>query len=137
MKATIHHIGVYTHDPVRLVEFYRTKLGFEHVATKSVGKELMSSVFKMPMPCTIDKLKFENVVLEVFSSKKGKFSGKPVDSLGVNHWGMNVEDKTYYVQELEEKGVPVIKFEGQGKWVFFVEDPDGNLIEIYEDKDRS
>jgi len=134
MKTTIHHIGIYTDNPKRLIEFYEHKLGFTHSATKSVGEELMGDVFGISVPCTIDKMKFENVFIEVFSSSSSNFPAQDRKGVRVDHWGMNVKDKDSYVRQIEEKGVPVIKFEGQGKWIFFIRDPDGNLIEIYEDK---
>jgi catechol 2,3-dioxygenase-like lactoylglutathione lyase family enzyme len=43
-----------------------------------------------------------------------------------------VADKELFVRELDKKGVPVLKLEGTGRFIYFVQDPEGNLIEIYE-----
>jgi catechol 2,3-dioxygenase-like lactoylglutathione lyase family enzyme len=53
-------------------------------------------------------------------------------SSGYNHWGLGVEDKESYIIRLEKMGVPLLRLEGNGKFIYFIKDPEGNLIEIYE-----
>jgi len=45
---------------------------------------------------------------------------------------LGVRDKLAYCAVLEEKGIPFIKVGKEDRFLFFVRDPDGNLIEIYE-----
>ena len=48
----------------------------------------------------------------------------------LNHWGYCVENREDFVQNLREKDVPVIEIKRNGRTVYFVTDPDTNLIEI-------
>jgi catechol 2,3-dioxygenase-like lactoylglutathione lyase family enzyme len=62
---------------------------------------------------------------EILEPRTGNFRG-------YNHWGLGVADKDFFVRELEGRGVRVLKLEGTDRFVYFIEDPEGNLIEIYE-----
>jgi catechol 2,3-dioxygenase-like lactoylglutathione lyase family enzyme len=56
---------------------------------------------------------------------------------GYNHWALGVGDKEMFVRGLEKKGVRILKLEGTGRFIFFVKDPEGNLIEIYQKRDKA
>lgn len=51
---------------------------------------------------------------------------------GLNHWGYFVKDKHKFVKQLERRGVKVKKVKRGERFVYFVNDPDGNLIELME-----
>ena len=132
MKKIFHHIGLFSRNPEKLIEFYTEQLGFERVDTKSISKNWMTQIFDLPAACQLVKLRAGSLVLEVFSSPELELKGRNNITAGYNHWGFGVEDKEFFVQELEKKGVPVLKLEGTGRFIYFIKDTEGNLIEIYQ-----
>jgi len=128
-----HHIGLFSQNPESLVSFYTEKLDFEHQGTKSISADWMTRIFGMPDACQLIKLRFGSAVVEIFAPRTGGLDNRTTPSVGYNHWGFGVEDKEAYVSRLEKKGVPVLKLEGTGKFIYFIKDPEENLIEIYEE----
>ena len=132
MNGSCDHIGLFSQKPEILVPFYTEKLGFEYQGSKSISEEWMSQIFGMPAACQLIKLRFGTAIIEIFVPSSGKLEDNIMPSQGYNHWGLGVEDKEFFVRELESNGVPVLKLEGTGRFIYFIKDPEGNLIEIYE-----
>lgn len=127
-----HHIGLFSQDPESLVTFYTEKLGFEHKGSKIISADWMDKIFGFPVASRLIKLGFGSAVIEIFAPQSGELVRRTAGSSGYNHWGLGVEDKESYVILLEKMGVPLLKLEGSGKSIYFIKDPEGNLIEIYE-----
>lgn len=127
-----HHIGIGTNRPKELIEFYVEKMGFEVTETKSIPENLMKEVFGIPSPCLLTKLKFGLVILEVVSPQEFNLRSRPNDVSGYSHWSLGVEDIANYCRELNNRGVEIKSIERQDKSIYFLKDPDGNLVEIYE-----
>ncbi len=132
MNKTFHHIGLFSREPKKLIEFYTNCLGFEQLDTKSVSKEWMVQIFGVPVECQLIKLRIDSLVIEIFASPELELVERSAPSVGYNHWGLGVEDKESFVRELGRKRVPVLKLEGTGRSIYFIKDPEGNLIEIYQ-----
>jgi catechol 2,3-dioxygenase-like lactoylglutathione lyase family enzyme len=132
VNGIFHHIGLFSQYPEELVEFYTGKLGFERIDSKTISKEWMTRIFGLPEMTQMIKLRAGPLVIEVFSSPKIRTEGHGTRFAGYNHWGLGVVNKEAFVQELERKGVPVLKLEGKGRFVYFIKDPEDNLIEIYQ-----
>lgn len=134
MKGSCDHIGLFTQNPGILVPFYTDKLGFVYLGTKSISKEWMRRIFGVPAECKLIKLSYDTAVVEIFVPQSGKLEAMIRPARGYNHWGLGVDDKESFVRELERRGVSVLKLEGSGRFIYFVKDPEGNLVEIYEKK---
>jgi catechol 2,3-dioxygenase-like lactoylglutathione lyase family enzyme len=132
MNKIFHHIGLFSRDPKKLIEFYAERLGFETVGTKSISKEWIMQIFNVPSECQLTKLRSGSLILEIFSSPELELESRKTPTAGYNHWGLGVEDKEGFVQELEGKGVPVLRLEGTERFIYFIKDSEGNLIEIYQ-----
>ena len=132
MIPSCHHLGIFTNNPKSLIKFYTEKLGFNEEATKLVSAELMDRIFGIPAPCTLTKLKLGQGVLEVIAPQGLNLKRRDLDVSGYNHWALGVADKEKFCQELKQKRVAVLELEREDRRIFFVKDPDGNLIEIYE-----
>ena len=130
--SVCHHIGLFGQDPESLVSFYVEKLGFEHEGSKIISADWMDKIFGIPDACRLIKLVLGSAVVEIFVPQSGGSVCRTASSRGYNHWGLGVGNKETYVSRLEKKGVPLLKLEGTGKTIYFVKDPEGNLIEIYE-----
>ena len=73
-------------------------------------------------------------MIEIFAPMHSSLDEHRNCSAGYNHWALEVEDKEAYVRILEKRDIPVRKIDNQGRMIYFVSDPEGNLIEIYESK---
>lgn len=132
MIPTCHHLGIFTGNPQNLIKFYTEKLGFEEGETKLVSKDLMEKIFGIPSTCTLAKLRLGQSILEIITPQNLNLKRRDSDISGYNHWALGVADKEKFCQKLKQKGVTVLQVEREGRKIFFVEDPEGNLIEIYE-----
>jgi catechol 2,3-dioxygenase-like lactoylglutathione lyase family enzyme len=134
MNIFCHHFGILARNPEKLKEFYVNWLGFEEGETRLLPVDLVEQIFSIPSFCYLTKLKRGSLVLEVFSLTGVNTQERKSVTVGYNHWGMGVEDKQRFVKDLKQKGVPVMEIEHSGRMIYFVKDPEGNLIEIYEVK---
>jgi catechol 2,3-dioxygenase-like lactoylglutathione lyase family enzyme len=132
MSSSCHHLGILARNPEKLTEFYVKSLGFEEGETRLLPAELVNRIFRIPSPCYLTKLRRDSAILEIFSLTDLQASERGVNTAGYNHWGLGVEDKERFVQDLKHKGTPVMEIEHSGRMIYFVTDPEGNLIEIYE-----
>jgi catechol 2,3-dioxygenase-like lactoylglutathione lyase family enzyme len=135
MTIYCHHFGILASNPDKLKDFYIKYLGFEEGETRLLPADLVDQIFAIPSPSSLTKLKHDSLVLEVFSLTDLKTNSRESATVGYNHWGMGVEDKERFVQDLKKKNVPVMEIEHSGRMIYFVKDPEENLIEIYEVKD--
>lgn len=133
MNHFCHHIGIFTQHPLELVAFYSQKLGFKIGGTKEIPAHLMEKIFGVSSPAVLTKLRFDQVTLEIFSLTSPSLNERAGNAAGYNHWGWAVRDKEAFVQKLKQNGVPVIEAGNKGRSIVFLADPDGNLIEIYEE----
>lgn len=134
MSSFCHHFGILARNPEKLEEFYVKFLGFEEGETRLLPAELVNKIFGIPSPSYLTKLRRDSAILEIFSLTDLRASARDKTASGYNHWGLRVEDKERFVKDLKHKGVPVMEIEHSGRMIYFVEDPEGNLIEIYEAK---
>ncbi len=132
MTNYCHHVGIFTNNPQQLIEFYKEKLGFKIGETKEVPENLIKKIFGIQALCKLTKLKFDKVTIEIISPESLNLKKKPNDISGYNHWGLAVQDKEDFCRELQKKGVEIREYVKNGHPIFFVIDPEGNLIEIYE-----
>ena len=134
MNIFCHHFGILARNPEKLKDFYIKDLGFEQEETRLLPADLVNRIFGIPSPCTLTKLKSGSLVLEIFFLTERHTEKRESVTSGYNHWGMGVEDKKRFVRDLKRKNVPLIEVERSGHVIYFVKDPEENLIEIYEVK---
>ena len=132
MNIFCHHLGILTRDPEKLKGFYINRLGFEEGETRLLPADLVDRIFSIPNPCYLTKLKYGSLVLEIFSLTDKQTQKRDSATVGYNHWGMGVKDKERFVQGLKQKNVPIMEIEHAGRMIYFLKDPEENLIEIYE-----
>jgi len=133
MKETIHkcdHIGMFTNNSKRLVDFYTKNLGFKKGKTTILSKSIIKPLFGIPTDCKFIKLVSEDVMIEIFEPILIRGRKRINNIIGYNHWGYWVGDRIKFVQKLKRKKVRVIKVKRDSHSVYFITDPDGNRIEI-------
>lgn len=134
MNLACHHIGIFAEDPQLLIKFYTQGFGFVEEGTRILSPELTEKIFGIKDECRLTKLTQDHAVIEIFAPLHSAPVRDRNRSAGYNHWALEVEDKEAFIQILEEKNVPVRKIDNQGRQIYFVSDPEGNLIEIYESR---
>jgi catechol 2,3-dioxygenase-like lactoylglutathione lyase family enzyme len=126
------HIGIYTNQAARLVDFYTSKLAFKRAKEETLDKTLFKQIFGVATDCRFIKLISDSVILEIFEPITDRAHSALRNSIGINHWGYCVEDREEFVQRLKNQKVTVIEIKRNDHRAYFVADPDGNRIEIRE-----
>jgi len=134
MNMGCHHIGIFTENPGRLIQYYTQGLGFAEGESRILSPELTEAIFGIRAECQLTKLTQNSAVIEIFAPVNASLDVRSRKTAGYNHWALEVEDKEAYIRILEEREVSVTKIPHQGRLIYFVGDPEGNLIEIYESK---
>ena len=131
-KKTCNHVGLFSIEPDILIDFYVEKLGFERGESRSVPASLMRPIFGLDVECEMTKLHFGHVTVEVFAPGDVTLESRTDRTSGLNHWGLNVEDKAAYCRAAEARGAKIIRVPNRDRTIFFIEDPEGNRIEIFD-----
>lgn len=127
------HIGLLSYRAEDLIRFYVDRLGFTEGASRSLSRDLMEAIFSIPGECRMTKLHRENLTLEVFSPLGFEPESEASAYVpGFNHFALSTGDKQRFCRDLEAQGIPVITCAYQDRFVYFVVDPDGNRIEIFD-----
>jgi len=108
----INHVTLLVSNKKQSEKFYIESLGF---SKKEVGEHLWIDIGEQYIHLTQN-------------------SGKPVTDT-FYHFAIEVDDLFAYVEKLKEKGVSILNF-SENKMQIFIKDPDGNMIEFIDSKDK-
>ena len=141
MITGIQHVGIVVGDINRSIDFYRNILGLE-VGEKwefEPGATLDSNM-KLPRRAVFINTKnafFE--LLDLGENMKTKPEGAGGSTVGLHHIAFNVEKIHDFAASLGKKGIRFTTGPVDLKdiTVAFFEDPDGNMLELFERKQRS
>lgn len=131
-KKTCNHIGLFAEDPDALIEYYVSTLGFERGEVRAVSADLMRPIFGLDVDATMTKLHYGLVTVEVFAFPGITPDPRSDRTPGLNHWGLNVEDKTAFCAVAEARGAEIIRVPSGDRFILFIRDPEGNRIEIFD-----
>jgi lactoylglutathione lyase len=123
--AGLAHVAIKVTNLDRSLDFYIGKLGFPEMLRlhKDDG-----STWLVYLRITDDQY------LEVFPGAEND-RAPGWDANGMNHMCLAVEDIGAVVQRIEAAGIPLLlplKLAVDGNWQAWIEDPDGNRIELME-----
>jgi len=130
------HLGLFTGDIDGLASFYGRAFGFTVEKDDVLPLSLARSIFGIKSACrfvkltAVDRAGGTAVALELFQPLDMKLEDRQGTAAGYNHWGLRVGDRAGVARSLRNRGVPVIEVDRKGHSVYFVKDPDGNLIEL-------
>lgn len=127
----INHVAISVADIDRSIEFYK-KFGFQEFKLWKAEDDSIK----------INMLKLNNTVLEIFCYKEyiklpetAKTTATDLPILGTKHFALGVDDiekaKEFVIQNDICENID-IKRGRLGKQYFFINDPDGILVEIIE-----
>ncbi len=127
-----NHIGIFTDNPYRMIEFYRYNFGFRRVKEEILDRKLVKHIFGLNAKCLLIKLANNHVVIELFVPLNKKNRMKNFHH-GYNHIGLAVRNRKSFLKLLKQNRRKIITIKRNGYNAFFTIDPDGNRIEIRED----
>jgi catechol 2,3-dioxygenase-like lactoylglutathione lyase family enzyme len=123
---------LFSNDPKRLAAFYVERLGFREEKDEILPKAIAEPIFRIPSDLRFIRLARGSLKLELFKPVSSELKESRPDAVGYHHWGYVVPDRETVFKSLKQNGVRAIEVERGGRMVYFVEDPDGNRIEIRE-----
>jgi catechol 2,3-dioxygenase-like lactoylglutathione lyase family enzyme len=126
------HLGLFSRNASNLIRFYTEKLGFQEGESRTVSRSLMEDIFGLAEESRMTKLSRDDLTLEIFSLSDVAPASEADCHIGFNHFGLWVEDKEAFCRTIKDQGATVIKSAYRDRFIFFVRDPDGNRIEIFE-----
>ncbi len=118
-----HHVAIYTREQQRMEEFYTKTLGF--------------AVTKRWDDANIIFIDIGSTTIELIG--RPEIEGEPPAlgiGAGLNHLALKVANVDATVQELQAQDVPILKqpADFQDVRIAFFSDPDGNLLELVQEK---
>lgn len=122
----VHHIAVICSDYQRSLDFYTQVLGFRILA-EHYRKERQSYKTDLALG--------DKYVIELFSFPSPPRRATHPEATGLRHLAFEVENLEGEVRELNRLGIAheeVRTDEFTGKRFLFLQDPDGQPIELYE-----
>jgi catechol 2,3-dioxygenase-like lactoylglutathione lyase family enzyme len=141
MITGVQHVGIVVSDINRSIDFYKNVLGLE-VGEKWEFEPGATLGSNMRLPRKVVFINAKNAsfeLLDLAENMKTKPEGMSGNTLGLHHIAFNVEKIHDFAASLGKKGIrfstgPV---DLKDITVAFFEDPDGNMLELYERKKRS
>lgn len=130
MQSKCDHIGLLTNNLKRLERFYIQRLGFRKEREEILPESIAQPIFKVPPAIRFVRLFFGDTKLELFEPLNKNLKKVGATHCGYHHWGFCVEDRVAFLKKLRMKGIEVIEVKRDTQSVYFIEDPDGNRIEI-------
>lgn len=125
----LNHIGLFTNHPKRLLNFYEKRFGFKREYEVSLSKEIVKSIFKITKRCSMVRLSFgKSERLEIFWTKDKRLKKRRLNTTGYNHYVLSVMDRDKFTERLKSSGIKVTRINRNGRYPYFIKDPDGNLL---------
>jgi lactoylglutathione lyase len=121
----IGHVAIRVKDVARALEFYTGRLGFAEILRMDRDD---GSLWLIYLRITDDQF------LEIFPDAVGE-RAPPREANGLNHVCLTVDDLDRIVDQLAGRGVPLTqgkKVGADGNLQAWIEDPDGNRIELMQ-----
>jgi len=138
-ELAAHHVGVTVCDLDRSVSFYRDTLDLELLSRFDVGGEAFSTGVNVPEAhaefahldagdLRLELVSYDSTEESVTESK----SGAQIDTSGASHIGFTVDDVETYYSELPDdvETLSEPQTTESGTTIFFIRDPEGNLVEV-------
>ena len=122
--ASIAHVAIRVKNIDAILDFYVNKLGFREMMRLDRDGKLWLLYLRIT----------DTQYLEVFPEGVGERAAER-EAVGFNHLCLEVTDLDRSLRELDAAGVPLIRGKAMGadgNWQAWIEDPDGNRIELME-----
>jgi len=125
----LHHVAVVCRTQENADRFYGTLLGLKKIKTQVLEEQFMEALFGEPVACALVLYGNESVAVEVFVPEAFPDRRTPFV-----HACLEVKDREGFSRRCEHEGLVVKRIPKGNSVVIFVQDFDGNLFEIKEEK---
>ena len=138
-EYTAHHVGVTVSDLDRAVSFYRDTLGLELLSRFEVGGEAFATGVAVPgaraefAHFDAGTVRLELVSYDSTGESATETGSEPrIDVSGTTHIGLTVDDVHARYRELpaDAETLSEPQTTESGTTIFFIRDPEQNLVEI-------
>ncbi len=120
-----HHAAVVCRFRETADRFYEDLLGLKAVKESVLDESLAEEIFETRQSCVFLRYEGKGLAVEVFLVEDAGRKGPRFEHLGVE-----VEDLKAFLSRCESAGVKVKRIRRGEKTLAFVDDGDGNLMEI-------
>jgi len=124
-RITFHHAAVVCRSRETADRFYGDLLGLRAVKERVLDESLAEEIFEIRQSCVFLRYEGKGLAVEVFLVEDAGRKGPRFEHLGVE-----VEDQKAFLSRCESAGVKVKRIRRGEKILAFVDDGDGNLLEI-------
>ena len=126
------HVALFVRDLNKMDRFYVKRLGFKVAKDYVTDANLIKSIFGFSSRCRIQFLTLGNFGVELLYFLDAQLKPYKIKTSGYNHWAIAVKNKESFCRKLKRKRVKVIKVPKEEHFVYFIQDPESNLIEVKE-----
>lgn len=131
----VRHAGVFTDKPKEMIAFYEQALGFKKVWDE---KENVKAITGMDLTLRTIKLASDDgSQVEFLVPQKLEKRRQKYNSGGITHIALTVLNMEKIFRKCQEFGVEMLTgkifVSNVNRKIFFVKDPDGNVLELVED----
>ncbi|MFB6092733.1 MAG: VOC family protein [Haloquadratum sp.] len=134
-ELTAHHVGITVSDLDRTVSFYRDTLGLDVLSRFSVGGASFATGVDVPgasaefVHLDAGEVRLELVSYDPIGDSEGE---SELDRPGATHVGLTVDDVEAQYEALPDdvETLSEPQTTESGTTLFFLRDPEGNLVEV-------
>ena len=124
------HVGIFVDNLERVGRFYSALLGFVQKKEMTLDAKTMQGLFGVRRRARVRYLERYGFGVELICFEKARVRARKKRTAGLDHWTLLVQDKDRFCVQLKKRKVPVIKVARPLGFVYFIKDPEGNLIEV-------
>ena len=132
----LDHVALIVSNMENSLNFYVEFLGLKFKRAFELNEAESLALFNVASPARAIQLIMDEGMLELFDFKRGIdrvdwFSSPPKN--GLFHFAIHVEHPlTEFINLAEQEGIPVLSIARGERYIYFIRDPDGVLIEVKE-----
>lgn len=127
----LEHLGITCSDIKRSEKFYVENFGLKKISEKGESAEVIKKIFGIDSSAKFIYLKAGNSLIELFEFPEAENLKRAMGN--INHFALSVGNRQEAYERLKSKGIETILIDrGDGRFTYFVKDPDGVLIELRE-----
>ncbi len=131
----LDHIALVVSNMKTSLDFYTRFLGLTIKREFELSEEESQHLFQVSSPARAVQLSMDSGVLELFEFKRGteiKNLSSPVTN-GLFHYALQIgQPIKAFIARAREERIPVYSIVRGGKSIYFIQDPDGVLVEVRE-----
>lgn len=126
------HIGWITPDIDKFEKFWCSVLGFRCVGESTLTKEMATNLFDIDSEAAIKRYKLNDMVVEIHIFDRPSEASQKFDRYGINHMCLFVSDRSKFLEAMPTDVTKHI-YNNPGGWQnIFIQDYEGNWIELRE-----